>query len=578
MEGNKKNWRTPILISVAVLFLAGLFFLTKTYVLSPISEQRISALANIPVVIVPHFDDFADKRAELLKNVGEKTKVQIAVVVSVNHHNSGTANIITADRNWKLADADMQSDKNLVAKLSSFGIATADPTAFANEHGITNVLSDVGKNLTTDFLPIIIRDTTPRDQIDKLADWLNANISGGILVASVDFSHYQPNAIAKIHDQFSISALTKLDADKTWSAETDSPQTLYLAEKVAENQNAKNFNLFYNSNSGEKNKTDDAETTSVVLGYYSDKLADQKVAASTSFLVAGDAMFDRDVWNSFKTKGLERTFDNFGTRTFRGSDISLLNLEGPISATPVAPADRTSLNFNFQPQTAGILKYLNVSEVSLANNHTNNAGASGFATTKLMLEKSGVKYFGQPESFNADVSVLRIDGEIPTTIIGIMALDNFDETALETKIKLEKAADRAVIIFPHWGIEYAPKHSTSQENLARSWISTGADLVVGSHPHVVEDFQIISGKPVIYSLGNFVFDQFFSRETQEGLILAGTISKDKITLSFLPTIEKNIQPEFMIGAAKTAKISSIFDINSNAGFSKLTSDTIEIDR
>ncbi|PIU24317.1 hypothetical protein COT12_01655, partial [Candidatus Berkelbacteria bacterium CG08_land_8_20_14_0_20_39_8] len=236
------------------------------------------------------------------------------------------------------------------------------------------------------------------------------------------------------------------------------------------------------------------------------------------------------------------------------------------------------MSFNFQPQVPSVLSYLNVGAVSLANNHTNNAGNSGFATTKSMLSKSEIKYFGQPQGFNKDASILQIDGPIPTTIIGIMALDSFDQAAMESSIKVEKAAGCTIIIFPHWGTEYAPKHSISQEQLAKSWISAGADIIIGSHPHVVEDFQLIDGKPVIYSLGNFVFDQFFSQETQEGLVVAGTISKDKITLTFLPTVEKKVKPQFMTGNAKTAKIESIFDINSETGFIKKNGDTIEITR
>lgn len=566
---------------ISIVLIAGsYYFLFAKRALTPANSSSTSGVSSqkIPVVIVPHFNDFADKRAELLKSVSENQKPKVAVVVSVNHFNSGAANIITADRNWKFGTGDMQSDKDLAAKLADSDIATSDETAFTNEHGISNVLPDVGQYLTGNFLPIIIRDTTPKDQIDKLADWLGQNISDGILVSSVDFSHYQPSAIAYAHDQFSIQALKNLDADKIWSAETDSPQTLYLAEKVAEKNEAKNFNLFYNSNSGEKGGSDDAETTSVVLGYYSDKASEQKTEPSTSFVIAGDAMFDRNVWQTFKAKGLNHIFDNFGTRVFRGSDIALINLEGPVSSVTVPGIETGSMSFNFQPEVPGVLRYLNVGQVSLANNHTNNAGSSGFSTTKSMLQKSAIQYFGQPEGFDQNASVLRINGGVPVSIIGIMALDNFDEGALEAKIKSEKSAGQTVIIFPHWGVEYAAKHSASQESMAKSWIQVGADIIVGSHPHVTEDFQIVNGKPVVYSLGNFVFDQFFSAETQQGLVLAGTITKDKIILSFLPTVEKSIKPQFLTGLAKTGKIKTILDINSEFGFKKISSDTIEINR
>lgn len=580
------------LILISLLLIAGsYYFFLKNPAMAP-SDGGFYSDEKIPVVIVPHFNVFADKRTELLKNIGTKNKTQTAVVVSVNHFNSGQNNIITAEREWTLAGGNVKSNPDLVGKLATSGIAVSDESAFSNEHGITNVLPDVRDNVNPVILPIIIKDITPKEDIDKLANWLRENVKDSILIASVDFSHYQPNAIAKAHDSYSIQALSSLDADKIWAAETDSPQTLYLAGKMAEKQDARNFNLYYNSNSGAINNNDDAETTSVVLGYYSDKKSDKAITPSTSFVIAGDAMFDRNVWHNFKNAGLNKIFDNFGTRVFRGSDISLLNLEGPISSKEIDDDWQSgSMVFNFPPETTGTLKYLNVGQVSLANNHTANAGNSGLSNTRKVLDQAGIKYFGQPTGYS-ESSLLQIDGPIPVSIIGIMALDGFDSAAMNAKIAAEKSAGRTVIVFPHWGEEYKAKHVASQKKLAKEWISAGpegapfggADIIIGSHPHVTEDFEMVrpfdsaQGRPVVYSLGNFVFDQLFSKETQEGLIVAGTITKDKITLSFLPTIEKVVKPQFMTGEKKINKIKTILDINSESGFKKLSSDTIEIQR
>jgi len=267
--------RVVLTVLISVVLIAGsYYFLIIDKALTAKNSLSTSNFSseNIPVVIIPHFNDFADKRADLLQTVGANHQLKIVIVVSVNHFNSARANIITADRKWKFFSGDMQSDKNLAAKLTASGIAASDETAFAREHGISNVLPAVGKYLGSNFLPIIIRDTTPKEQIDRLADWLNQNIADGVMVASVDFSHYQPSAVAKVYDQFSIQALKNLDADKIWVAKSDSPQTLYLAQKIAVKKGAKNFILFYNSNSGERGGNSNAETTSVVLGYYSDTI------------------------------------------------------------------------------------------------------------------------------------------------------------------------------------------------------------------------------------------------------------------------------------------------------------------
>jgi poly-gamma-glutamate synthesis protein (capsule biosynthesis protein) len=543
-------------------------------------EVRVTGGENIPVVVVPHFDFAKEERLSLLKDISEKSSPKTLVLVSVNHFNTGSGQIISTNRDWQVAAGEILSAQKLERKLVDDGLAVDDELAFTNEHGITNLLADIYQTFpSVPVLPIIIKDTTNKEKIDQLSDWLGSECKDCLLVSSVDFSHYCPRALANVHDQYSIQALTKLDKEKIWLAETDSPQTLYLSVKISEKQKGKNFQLVYHANSADPSKTDDTETTSVVLGYYTDEeLPGLEVTEpSTSFVIAGDAMFDRSVWHYFKDKGLQSIFSNFGERVFRGVNLSLLNLEGPISATEIDDDWQSgSLVFNFPPETTSVLKYLNINSVSLANNHTNNAGNSGFANTKKVLDEAGINYFGKPNGFD-ESSILRIDGEMPISIIGIMAIDNFDNQPLLAKISAEKSAGRKVIIFPHWGVEYAPKHSISQERLARSWISAGADLIVGSHPHVTQDFEIIEGKPVIYSLGNFVFDQFFSTETHEGLVIAGTITDSKIILSFLPTQEKSVKPEFLRGDKKVEKIKTFFNIDAETGFKKLSSDTIEID-
>ena len=567
------------LVALLIIIASGCYFWSKNHN-SESENAKISSKnsENIVSVIIPHFNFATDKRDLMLKNIGDIYKPEHAVIVSVNHFNSGDSNILLADREWEVDSGKLTSDKNIVQKIAEDSVGKVDNSAFENEHGIKNVLAPVFSNIASDVVPIIIKDTTKREEVDKLIEAISNNCSDCIVIASVDFSHYGPRALASIHDTYSIAALNSLDFDKTWLAETDSPQTLYLAEKIADKSNTKNFHLFYNGNSGDPSKTDDAEVTSVVDGYYSSAVSDQKIEEASTFVIAGDAMFDRNVWQTFKTSGLNHIFDNFGTRVFRGSDLPVINLEGPVSPKTVPGIQTGGMSFNFQPEVPATLKYLNIGVVSLANNHTNNAGATGFASTKKMLDNSSIKYFGQPEGFDSTASVMRIDGEIPLTIIGIMALDSFDESGLETKIKSEKSAGQTVIVFPHWGTEYEPKHSISQKNMAKSWIAAGADIIIGSHPHVTEDFELVDGKPVIYSLGNFVFDQFFSQETQEGLILAGKVTKDRITLTFLPTVEKKIKPEFMTGAKKTNKIKTFLDINSENGLKKLSSDTIEIMR
>jgi len=280
-------------------------------------------------------------------------------------------------------------------------------------------------------------------------------------------------------------------------------------------------------------------------------------------------MFDRNVWHHYKDKGIEQVFSGLGADFFADYDLSLINLEGPISSVPINDDWQSgSMSFNFPPTTITALKYVGVKAVSLANNHTSNAGEIGFANTKKVLSESGINYFGRQSGFLPTEDVLRIDAKIPLSVIAVDALAGYDQELLIQTINMEKTADRFVIIIPHWGTEYQSVHNSNQESLAKKWIVAGAELIVGSHPHVVEDYQLLNGVPVIYSLGNLVFDQYFSEETQEGLIIKGEINEEAIKIEFLPVIEKVSIPCLATGDRKAGILKTL----------KIENEVVVIDR
>lgn len=568
---------------VLVIIFVAVFLVKDHFKISPTtSYKQITKSENIPVLILPHFDFAKEKRLEFLKTISQKISPKKIIVVSVNHYNQGNADILTTDRTWQLKDLSLPINQPLLNDLTKGEdkLVESSEEAFVNEHGIKNILPDLATFFPkAEYLPIIIKDKTPKDKIEQLIKHLSSSCDGCLLVASIDFSHYLPNSLAQIHDQMSLSALINLDEEKGWSAETDSPQGLFLAVQWAEVFKAEKFSLFYHSNSGDQSKSDDLETTSYILGYYTDSnLASKTREKSSTFVIAGDLMLDRGVYHQFKEKGLNHVFDNFGSRVFWGTDLALVNLEGPISPEPIID-DSTpgNLVFNFPPETTEVLKFLHLNAVSLANNHTLNAGQKGFEATKNALAAAGIKSIGKENSFD-EKSILRIEGKIPLSIIALNQLASPEQKQIKEAIKKEKSAGYFVIVFPHWGNEYQKVYSNSQVALAHSWIEAGGDLVVGSHPHVVQDFEIYQNRPIIYSLGNFVFDQTFSKETQEGLIVAGIVKSESIELTFLPIELNRLMPQLMQGEEKEAKIKTILDIDKAQSFTKVRSDTLKMER
>jgi len=281
----------------------------------------------------------------------------------------------------------------------------------------------------------------------------------------------------------------------------------------------------------------------------SDKLISKKQNTFT-FTFGGDMMFDRMIDYRFKGDDLIKSVENLGQQVFGDSDLSMINLEGPISAEPIETDIRAdNLVFNFPPKTIDVLKWLNIKFVSLANNHTNNNGSSGLKNTRKVLEDSGISWVGSQNIFDESSIKQYVINNNPITIIAINQLETDPDIC--PYIEKEKNENRFVILFAHWGSEYQQTHSSGQQQLAYFWVNCGADLIIGSHPHVIQDAEIYNGKYIFYSLGNLLFDQTFSHETQIGIIVRGIVTNNIVSqIEILPTVSINLRPELMQGSEK----------------------------
>lgn len=292
---------------------------------------------------------------------------------------------------------------------------------------------------------------------------------------------------------------------------------------------------------------------------------------SFTFVIGGDVMLGRAVAWKYNND-VSQVFENLPLDVFQGHDLDILNLEGPVSSENITPNPTAdNLVFNFPFNSIAALKTLGVNAVSLGNNHSENQGETGLTNTRNLLQDANITSIGSQNSFDTN-SVAEFQGaNIKMSVITINTLANKDD--LTSTIQQEKQKGNLVLVFPHWGNEYQAKHSNPQTQMAHSWIDAGADLVIGSHPHVIQDAEIYSNKPIFYSLGNLVFDQNFSSETQHGLILTGNITDEKITIDILPTAIKNYQVEVLTGAEKDAVITQF---KTQIGTQYFVGDSLEI--
>jgi len=290
-------------------------------------------------------------------------------------------------------------------------------------------------------------------------------------------------------------------------------------------------------------------------------VADPQPQQQATVLFGGDMMFDRTVRTAMKWRGGDFIFSCIDP-LLQAQDLVVANLEGPITphasvSASSTPGDPFNMTFTFPLSTADLLYRYNIRIVNLGNNHIENFGIGGVRSTVAALDAAHVDYFGVPSEALACPSVALCEGGAKegdpisrrvasANIDGIpLAFINYNEFAGDparnavttiSQIKAARFAGFLPIVYTHWGIEYATISPQYIRDLAHRFVDAGAEIVIGSHPHVVEDHELYNGKYIYYSLGNFIFDQYFSDEVRHGLLLqivftsAGTRSIKEIPI------------------------------------------------
>ncbi len=303
-------------------------------------------------------------------------------------------------------------------------------------------------------------------------------------------------------------------------------------------------------------------------------VVEKKEYVPQKVIFVGDMMFDRGVEALMKSNSF--TYPVEKIKDFlNGFDFSVGNLEGPINEKPKEFSD-ASMTFSFDKKSVDSLRLGNFKVVSLANNHTLNMERKGLEETKTILTDSGIGFSGDPIECDADY-IYQKDG-ITFYSVNVTYPNNCSNAEIAKWIEETKFynPETLFVVLVHWGTEYQTVSSKSQQALAHAMIDAGADLVIGGHPHVVEEVEKYNNKLIFYSLGNFIFDQYFSKETQEGLGVGVEIYPDKQVYSLYPIKNKLAQPQLMDEEEKTAFLESLADNSSDDIKENIKSGKIEI--
>ncbi|MBQ7204160.1 MAG: CapA family protein [Eubacterium sp.] len=236
---------------------------------------------------------------------------------------------------------------------------------------------------------------------------------------------------------------------------------------------------------------------------------------------------------------------------FKGNDANIINQESPITACRITKKKRLSHRSDVEVIDFYQETIPNV-VLSLANNHMLDYGRIGVLDSCDNLEKYGCEYIGIGRNRDEASRYIIIGEDVR---VGVIAIEykkfkphakkwaapfcEVNLPVLQEKIDLMKNEDKVdwVVVVYHGGEEFLNCPLPFNKKLLHKIADMGADAIVAHHPHVVQGYEYYKGKPIFYSLGNFIFDTTYQRAqegTTEGMLVKLTFTKSEITWDNLP--------------------------------------------
>ena len=256
----------------------------------------------------------------------------------------------------------------------------------------------------------------------------------------------------------------------------------------------------------------------------------------------GDVLLARGVGMAIRRHGASYPLAKVAP-ILRKADLGFFNLECPLSrrGTP------THYRFLFRadPGLAASLKKGGLNVASLANNHTLDYGRTALLDTISALQKAGVRTVGAGATREAAIrpTVVNVKG-LKVGFLAYSDIPNFGSfprtdrptpahvhiSTLSAEIRAAKSKADVLIVSFHWGNEYWKRPDERQKKLARLAVKSGADLILGHHPHVLQPTETYRGKPIVYSMGGFVWDPKLTEATK-GAIYVFSLRKNSARLT-----------------------------------------------
>ncbi len=323
-----------------------------------------------------------------------------------------------------------------------------------------------------------------------------------------------------------------------WEAIPEAGRAVNVA--VTDEESAKRAAIIYEGDEDYTHVIGTTDPDTVTIGFAGDILFDHNYAVGDAFRRAGNTA-EGVVGQSLLEK-------------MRGVDIMMINNEFPYS-NGGSPTEGKTYTFRAAPETVSILGTMGVDIVGLANNHAYDYGQQAFLDTMDILSNAGIVYSGAGKNIEeashpvyyitsngmkiAIITATQIErNDTPDTrpatedSPGVFRCMN-DALLLE-KIREAREKNAYVIVFIHWGTESTTEIDYLQRDQAKEIADAGANLIIGTHPHVLQKIDYVDGVPVVYSTGNFIFN---SKTIDTCMIIATLHKSGSTNIQFVPAVQ-----------------------------------------
>lgn len=320
-----------------------------------------------------------------------------------------------------------------------------------------------------------------------------------------------------------------------------------------------------------KSYTEKEKSNSDSSASNSNSVSDSKTTSapgSTSIIFTGDVNLNQPILSNYDSSGLNGILSSDLQNILKSADILMINNEFSFSTRGEAMAGK-EYTFRVPPSYVSILTEMGVDVAGVANNHALDYGKDAYSDTLSTLHNAGIPTVGGGNSYNeaAAPAVFNKNGETYAILAasrvipsGSWNIDNstpgmlttYDPNELISEIKKAKASYNHVLVEVHWGKEYADHPEDYQVDFAHKYIDAGADAVIGMHPHVLQGIEFYKGKPIFYSLGNFMF----FKNTNPLAAVKLNISGNSISCHIIPAYANNSKTYLAQGAETSQKSSA----------------------